>query len=55
MENEQLIDNDSDDGGEIDDNPENTSEQIKNVWVCVLTLTLAKHKNIRCAWTIILV
>ena len=26
MENEQLVDNDLDDGGEIDDNPENTSE-----------------------------
>ena len=26
MEDEPLVDNDSDDGGEIDDNPENTSE-----------------------------
>ena len=41
-ENEHLVDNDSDDGREIDDHSENTSEQIKNAWICVLTTTLAE-------------
>lgn len=41
-ENEHLVDNVSDDGREIDDHSENTSEQIKNAWICVLTTTLAE-------------